>query len=72
MKKIDHAAQTMATSYVLARPLDVYAKRIKRIQKDAAEEVYYRLKRRDNTTGPVYAEREWKSSLLARGLRDGV
>jgi hypothetical protein len=72
MRKIDYAAQTMATSYELARPLDAYAKRLKRIQASASEEVYQRLGKRQATTGPVYAAREWKDSMSARGMRDGI
>jgi hypothetical protein len=72
MKKIDSAAQTMATSYTLARPLDAYTKRLRRVQKTAAEDVYYRLKNRQHTSGPVYATQEWEDSMKARNIRAGV
>jgi hypothetical protein len=72
MGKIDSYAQTLAASNTLASPLDSYAKRIKRVQKQAAEEVYYRLKNRQHTTGPVFAERVWEDAEAARGMRDGI
>jgi len=72
MKKIDYATGTMATSYMLASPLDACAKRIKRIQDKALDEVYDRLKDGQRTTGPVHAELDWEDSMKARGIRAAV
>lgn len=72
--KLTYAAERLAATHMISQPFGIYSQRAGRLKKAALGEVYERLRDRDEVqeSSPVYAELEWKDSMVARGLRLGV